>query len=386
MDQFLVHHSKTEGLPATHALVIGVGAYPHLNGGAGTLTGDHEGMEQLTSPPISARRVAEWLIRWLTYPAKPLASVSLLLSEEPPQPFTNPATGADYPVALATGANVSDAIEAWKARGDEDADGRNRLLFYFCGHGISEGTAMALLLRDFGENDNNSLHGALDFGQLHLGMDRSKGRQQVFFVDACRATSDTLIQGLGHAGRVPIRPGRPPVGLGGRETPIYYSTLAGQEAYGRTGAPSPFTEALLVGLDGAGSDDAEGDWRVDTTQLKKAIDFFTNKALEAGAQLVQVPANGALSTFELHHLSCQPRVPVYVSCKPEEAQALALLRCITQGQPPTERLPAGEVWELRLTAGQYQFRAEFSDGSYRLTTVDAWVRPVYRRVPIEVGL
>ena len=42
----------------THALVIGVGDYPHLNGGSNARTEHHDGMEQLTSPPIPARLFA----------------------------------------------------------------------------------------------------------------------------------------------------------------------------------------------------------------------------------------------------------------------------------------------------------------------------------------
>jgi hypothetical protein len=34
------------GPPASHALVIGVGAYPHLVGGDGSLLPGHEGMGQ----------------------------------------------------------------------------------------------------------------------------------------------------------------------------------------------------------------------------------------------------------------------------------------------------------------------------------------------------
>jgi hypothetical protein len=65
--------------PATHAIVIGVGKYDHLPGGGGTPVRRPEGMRQLTSPPASARRFAEWLISGLNYPPKPLASVALLL-------------------------------------------------------------------------------------------------------------------------------------------------------------------------------------------------------------------------------------------------------------------------------------------------------------------
>jgi hypothetical protein len=63
--QFLVHEEAVAE-PATHAIVVGVGAYPHLNGGTGVLTPDHDGMGQLSSPPVSAHMFAAWLIESLS--------------------------------------------------------------------------------------------------------------------------------------------------------------------------------------------------------------------------------------------------------------------------------------------------------------------------------
>uniref|UniRef100_UPI003AF71AAD hypothetical protein n=1 Tax=Thiolapillus sp. TaxID=2017437 RepID=UPI003AF71AAD len=78
-DQSLIDSGK----PATHAVVIGVGAYPHLNGGdPAALTDLHGGLGQLSSPPVSARTITDWLLDSFNNPDKPLASVSLLVSEE----------------------------------------------------------------------------------------------------------------------------------------------------------------------------------------------------------------------------------------------------------------------------------------------------------------
>jgi len=385
VDEFLVDEREVGPGPAVHAVVIGVGAYPHLPGGEERRTVFHEGMQQLTSPPQSARRFAEWLIESLDYPGKPLATVGLLLSERPELPFTNPETGVEHSVAMATGDNVTRAIKAWKARGDSEPD--NALIFYFCGHGIAEGPDMALLLRDFGENDDNSLDGALDFAKLHVAMDRCQAREQIFFVDACRATSDNLRGAAGHAGRVPIQPGERQRGLRGRKAPVYFSTLAGMDAYGRPNGLSPFTKALLAGLDGAGSSDDVDGWRVDTTLLQRSIDFFMELEKEAGVPEAQVPVAGNLTTFPLHRLSREPEVPVFVSCLPEEACTRAVLRCITAGKPPWERQPASDVWELKLTPAQYRFSADFADGSYHGPTVDKWIHPVSVavRVPLQVA-
>src|SRR6476646_2588981 len=72
--------------PGTHALVIGVGKYAHLAGGEAPVA-NPDGMGQLTSPPISARAFALWLRTDYCDKAKPLASLSLLLSEADSEPF-----------------------------------------------------------------------------------------------------------------------------------------------------------------------------------------------------------------------------------------------------------------------------------------------------------
>lgn len=384
MDDFLVHEQDATGA-ATHALVVGVGAYPHLLGGGSRLATDNEGMGQLTSPPESARAFARWLFN-MRYHPKPLASLALLLSEEPKQSFSNTCTGVEYPVASATVEHVKDAIRAWKQRGDQgNSNSENRLIFFFSGHGICQGPDMALLLEDFGSDNDHSLSGALDFQKLFLGMDRCAAREQVFFVDACRATSDTMIAAQGYAGQVVVQPTSVTGQSRHREYSVYFSTLAGSESYGRPGVPSEFTAAVLAGLEGAGSDDSEGNWQVDTSHLQIAINYFMRKAVEEGAERRQVPEFGGTSTLFLHHLPHTPTVHVSVECRPVEAHAKARLSYTPRVRRPSRRGPASDPWELDLPAGSYRFAARFADTSYESQPVKRWVRPVYTRVPIEVS-
>jgi hypothetical protein len=383
MDQFLVHERPGTDGQVTHALVIGVGAYPHLPGGGERTTAYAGGMGQLTSPPVSARRVAEWLISYLDYPTAPLATVSLLLSEHPQLTFTDPATGEDHDVALATSDNVTRAVWAWKARGDTNPG--NRLLFYFCGHGVAEGPQMTLLLRDYGENAHNPLKGALDFSQFHIAMDQCCAREQIFFVDACRASLADILHNQRYAGEVPILAGQPLPGVPKRKTPVYYSTLAGMQAYGRPNGLSPFTKALLASLSGAGSDNRDGTWKVDTSQLQRAIHYFMKQEEEAGTGTVQVPITGDMTTFEVHYLRGEPEVPVVVSCLPKEALARAVLRCVAAGKPAKERQPDNNEWELALSPGDYNFSADLADGAAQVAAVDRPVWPPLVKVAIPVG-
>ena len=79
--RFVVHDVAIAG-PATHALVIGVGSYPHLLGGSGPRCADNEGLGQLKSPTASATVFANWLIEEFANASKPLASLAMLISDE----------------------------------------------------------------------------------------------------------------------------------------------------------------------------------------------------------------------------------------------------------------------------------------------------------------
>lgn len=381
----VVHAEAVPG-PGTHALVVGVGSYPFLLGGIAPAERS-DGMRQLTSPPVSARAFADWLAAEYHHPAAPLASLALLLSEEEPAPWVNPRTGQPCEPGAATIAAVTAAVTAWKQRGDSSPD--NRLILYFCGHGISEGDDMALLASDFNPDDANPLNQALDFSRLRHGLKRCAASQQLFFVDACRASSDVLISQSGalFAGQVPLLPGMRPLELPRLLSVPYYATLAGDLSHARPGAVSLFTEALLRGLRGAGSDDPEGDWRVTTIGLQEAIDHFLKQPVFAGRVAgVQVPVVGELPGFDVHELIGLPVVPVYVGCAPPEGNATAEFVCRQDGAERLRRArdavaDAGDPlaeWAVELEFGEYEFVATLDAGEVRSRSLT--VRPAYRRV------
>jgi hypothetical protein len=376
-------------VPGTHALVIGVGQYPHLIGGdaPGQVT---DGLRQLSSPPISARAMAEWLRRDYRCPGKELASLSLLTSEPTSTPFVDPVTGTSHPVPTADITSILTAVKAWRERGDTSAD--NRLIFYFCGHGTSEGGDMALLARDFTLDDLNPLEQALDFRKLVDGLQKNcKAAQQIFFVDACRAGSDVLISQAGglFAGQVPLLGGLRPVELPRCEAMTYYSTLAGDLSHARPNSVSLFTEAVLRALRGAGGDDPEGVWQVSTGRLHEAVTHFMKDPVFAGGVVgVQVPAVTSVPVFDVHQLSDPPVVPVYVSCVPQDENQTAEFVCRQAGAERSRRL-AGDLnpndptgrWLLDLTLGTYEFEARIAPNDVRIQSRE--IRPIFRTVRLE---
>jgi len=378
---------KQIGGPTTHAIVIGVGAYAHLIGGGGELFPDHESMGQLTSPPHSARAFTNWLLKKHHNPNKPLASLELLVSDVQGSEFTLP-NGEVTKIKSASKANVEEAVWRWIGRGDESRD--NLMIFYFCGHGIAGGPETALLLDDFGKRKLAPLNNAIDFRGFWLGMNKCKAREQCYFVDACRRASSTLIESYNYAGD-PIIPGTNlPSPLGRRHAPVYYSTVAGESAHSQPGAPSVFTEALLKALDGAGSDDFEGDWRVYTDRLNIGITHLLERLMGDDVRLEQVSPVDALTRFTLHYLDGKPIVPVTIGCRPSGAnEAAELSYSYCDGSNKVIRPDAkSSDWDVDIEEGNYRFSAVFP-GRIPITycnkdTECTHVRPACRIIQIEV--
>jgi len=374
-------HRAVQAGPATHALVIGVGRYPHLLGGDGTRLAEHQGLAQLTSPPASARALATWLVGNFHNPERPLGSVRLLLSEAQPSPFVHPTQGGAVAVPAATADAVAAAFKAWFADGDVHAD--NLLIFYFCGHGLANGALTTLLLEDFGADPLNPLDGAMDFHGSRLGMSRCKAARQLYLVDACRTDAVMMQNAADYAGRVFVLPKAKVAPV---QRPVLYSTLMGAQAYGRAGVPSHFAQALLAAFAGAGGDNSQGGWRVRTTGLHLAIDARMTRQASAGLATAQVPVAEELTTFDVHHLTGAPEVPVVVSCAPAAALPSATMRCLSAGQLIAERPPTNGEWELALRVGSYDFEAAFPPGPFvGRTRSGEIVYPPGRDLSIEVS-
>lgn len=370
--------SAPQPAAGTHVLAVGVGRYPHLVGGDGVRLKDHQGLGQLSSPPVSARAVATWFSESFRNPTRPLASVRLLVSEANPTPWVAP-DGSPKAVAPATMDEVTAAFKAWFADGDSHED--NLLVFYFCGHGLASGAITALLTEDFGADPLNALDGAIDFHRNRLGMSRCKAKQQLYLVDACRTDADMTRYSVDYAGRVFVQP----KAMGGTvERPVLYSTLLGQPAHGRVGMPSHFAQALIEAFEGAGGERSQGDWRVRTSTLHFAIDAHLHRRIRAGEISAQIAPADNLTSFDLHYLDKPPAVPVIVSCRPDQALPSATLRCLSGANVVVQRPPGNEPWEVSLPVGMYDFEATFAPGTFQPTKRSGeYVYPPELNVPME---
>jgi hypothetical protein len=379
--RFLVHDQPAPN-GATHVVAIGVGHYPHLpGGGSAAQLADHEGLTQLTSPPISAREIAKWFIQSYNNPDRPLASVALLISEQSPKPFTDPVTGTQTKVERATIENIELALTEWRQRGEAKPD--QRLIFYFCGHGIANGTAATLLASNYGEKPFNALDGAVDFPIFRQAMAISSVSEQVYIVDACRVASPTLLR-AGSSGRPIFQGDKLAPTNPNLLAPTFYSTLPGVVAYGRKREPSFFTEALKFGLDGYGAQKTGLGWKVTTLRLQEALDFYLERALKEVGRTGTPPTDQQVR-MDLQWPKVEPKGMALVTLDPGVKSATLAHTHLASGRTVREGQAKEGQWVLELAPGMYRFQAQFPRGAWRSEQPEVYIQPVSLDVPIKVS-
>lgn len=290
----------------THVIILGVGRYEHGKGqpARSPVGGD---LAQLTSPPVSARKLADWFIDSFQNPQKPLMSVSLLISEKTPSTYVPPRpSGAAQAVPPpATLANVKKAAAAWAERVGKNQD--NLAVFYFCGHGSSLGHQAALLLEDFGE-PGSEFEGAVDLEVLRGTMRNSPAIQQAFLLDCCRTDADDFYRhevsiGSRIVSLVPFQRGheRSPQQF------VLFPTIDGETAFGIRDGVSVFTSSLIDALSFAAADGQTGVWRTTTAGLHSAVDQLVRYRLPAN--LIQRTKPNALdaTSFDFNLID-EPKV------------------------------------------------------------------------------
>lgn len=348
---YLVNDAVPAGTPAVHALIVAVGEYPFLEDGAQTPPRiDTANMGQLVSPPVSALRMAEWLMKDLRPRGAKCASVDVLCSGK--APFRNSKGKAATP-ERATLANVRAAVNRWFSLAHSHPD--NVALFYFCGHGVTSGAVDSLLLEEFGSDPLDPFtSGAVDASAFSDGMRKCKAVNQLFLFDACRTAPEAYLRDFGAARGVPLVSAAAHTGLGQINQACIWASELGLPAYGRINDQSVFTEAFLRSVKGASAerDPLTGDWLVQCSRLAAGMDAYVKRIL--GQQRQFVTATRMTLGFPLHVLNAPPLVPVQVSCAPPARTPQIELRCDSG-----DKRPAGEAdaWYLDLPYGSYKFEA-----------------------------
>jgi Caspase domain len=353
-----------DGRPGTHALVIGVGTYRHLKDPMRPRVKNLR-LGSLTSPPESAARVADWLLEELHNERAPLRSLELLLSAQSRR-YRSPSGRIDMDVEPATTDNVVRAWDRWFNRCNHE---ENIAFFFFSGHGTAKGH-LALLLEDFGEVEERMFDHAVAFDASHEGfMTQCRARAQWFFADACRQVPYEALEREKAEGRtlteIITTQSR------GVDAPRYFATPPTNPAYGVSGQPTAFTQALLAALRGAGSsaDRHLGKWVIRADGLQNGIREtmrVVQRALKTPDE--QKPTIGGEQTGEsfIHVFDRAPLVPLTITLDPAAAHQAAELFVASQDGSVQQRQPPGPgPWDAKpVPLGDYSGGAHFAGGEF----------------------
>ncbi|GGE05766.1 hypothetical protein GCM10011529_10190 [Polymorphobacter glacialis] len=290
------------GNPGLHAVLIGVSDYTFLPAaddppGTGLLA-----LRQLKSSALTAMALSAKLQRLDTDKRlmRPLATIRLLVAPSPEEIAVDPALAAPGLVAP-TIRNIELALLNWRI--DVATQAENQALFLFSGHGVRRSLEESILLaQDFLEQPFAEMSRSFRLSNIRNGMAPSAkrpdiGREQFFFVDACRDKPEAL------DGIDPIDP--PAIFTADlniyddRKAPIFFATTTGGVAAGEAGKPTYFGLALLWALENGsfGKQSVAGIkgsvWPVNASSLKAGIEV-ADALFDARVELTGLVSNPVL--------------------------------------------------------------------------------------------
>ena len=246
--------------PGLHALLVGVGGYPHLKPedlpppqGGWPAEAPTFGLTQLSSSAPSAFRIARWLVRHGHQLDRPLKTCRLLLSPTGTERTLRTLEG--YTIPAATFDNLMRAVGDWRA--DAARNSRDLTLFYFAGHGLQRDVdrrrELVALLHDFGSGVGPVLHHAFIAEDLRAAMapcpaSPNMALNQIYIFDACRVQPEQFAEFGGQRPRLLLD--YEPIPTDDRNAPIFYTTTPGHPSFGIEGRWTVFCEAMIRCLKG----------------------------------------------------------------------------------------------------------------------------------------
>jgi hypothetical protein len=379
--------ARPANAPGTHVLIIGVGKYAYGKGSGATLVGGD--LQQLTSPPLSAKEFANWLIRSFKNTAAPLKSVSLLISEPQVSTYSSPLPGGNqtFQVPPATLTEVKEASARWATRLASHQD--NMGILYFCGHGVSQGQQAALLLEDFGK-DGAAYEGAIDVNILRGTMKNSPAIRQAYLLDCCRTKADDLYKNEESIGtRIVSIPSL----LRGHSIPtqqfVLFPTIDGEEAFGIQNQVSVFTGSIIDAMEFAAADNSTGTWRTTTGRLFDSVDQLVK--IRVPARLINRSKPNALdaTSFDFNEVD-EPRVTrSFVTISDLNYWGKVELECVDPtGSQPAQKKHSKSSTEaccrFALPEGRWQFNGALASSPPNVHSHQRILRAPVAYVKLEV--
>lgn len=345
--------------PGIHILLIGVTDYFHLPGGRGAPFEPGNSFPPLDAPDYSCRELGNWFLEGnLRHPTLPIKSIEVLASK---LRFTDE-NGVTQKVGAPSYAEVSAAIDRWYALGNLSPE--NLLIFYFCGHGLQNGSSThSLLCADFGERANAPFQHAIHYEGLESGMRACAARQQIFILDMCRNTEPDITNSYRGSGS-PVVERLPPEDMPAVSQSVIWATSANEEAWAQNKKPSLFAQAFMKSFYGAAATvDAGSSAAVANAASIRAATLAWISATGGALQEPQYTQPTGRQ-FAIHQFD-DVRVPVIVKCMPEQLTAEADFSCWQSSRRLRKSASTArrtQYWHVDLPQGAYTFRASFPSG------------------------
>lgn len=354
--------------PGLHAVIIGVSDYSYLQA-ADDIPGEGlAALQKLESSALSAWQFSEKL-KALDAEARlmrPLKTVRLLLSPSPTELTEAPAMAQAGGEPALCGA-IKNAVRKWRT--DVSLSRQEQAVFFFSGHGIRRmQTETILLASDFNDPDVPvKLENAFELLNILGGMVPTSdlpeiGREQFYFIDACRDKPDALDKL--DTTQTPKFFDTGLNGLDDRAAPVFFATMPGGYAAGVSGKPTIFTEALLWALDNGAYDEVEMDdkgsvWPVTTNSIKTGLEVY-NPVLRG-----RITPGGLFKDATLCFNKAAPRFEFSVSLKPGDVLpkiSKLTLQNMNRDEPSVFALdPAAPRWKGEIWSGPHVVSVEGTD-------------------------
>lgn len=384
-DPMLILDRRTElaGAPGLHVVLIGISDYTYLTDpedppGPGLMA-----LRKLRSSAMTVMALARKLQEFDTDKrlVRPLATIRLLVAPSPEEIAADPALAAPGLVPP-TLENIELALIDW--RDDVAPSPENQALFFFSGHGLRRSLEESILLaQDFKKPKFATMKYSFELRNIRNGMMPTEtfadiGREQFYFVDACRDKLDVL------DGIDPITPSAIFTAdlniQENRKAPIFFATTVGGKAAGEPGKATYFGNALIWALEN-GSVEKEplpgikgSVWPVNASSLKLGIEVF-DKLFDARVELT-----GLISDPVLCFSRTAPKLHLKVALEPaamkNQVDKLTITEMNTRTR--TDFTPAADADHscLDITAGLYQIKVKPKSKAAGLKSMTSEITPI----------
>ncbi len=376
----LIYDAGLEDKPSTHVFAIGVGSYPHLNGGDEDRKAKNTlSLGQLFSPPTSMKTFVEWFFNpsfGFNNPDAPLSTVRCLASSVSPIQIQTSIELSD-PISTANLDNIENEFAAWVD--DLKKNENNVGIFYFCGHGIMVENHY-LLAEDFGNPMSlKPFKYAFDITMTMRALDREINGSIYYFIDACKEISSELALSLGTGPDSLIN-----INIKNRVMRKYSCCLSatgdGKLAYAPlNGQVSRFTNSLLRALSGYCGSRVPGQkfWQINGESLGNSINAILDYewSLEKNSknfQICDISTSGKVVSF--HITNTKPKVTLSVNLNPETNRHLYKIYAESATTVVSQEWK-NECFITDVPTGQYKIGAIHANGIDQDTRPDQDVLP-----------